>query len=309
MAMHEERIRRMAENGVISATQAEKLLNSVKSFAAQQLPQEVAVFKRPPYVLFGTLAILILVLSAVLGLFLDSNVTEVSNVKDAMNDIGGGGVNKMVLALSAIIIIAIIPIIVWVLSHNSLVSKEEQVIAGWAQVESNYQRRSDLIPELVESVSRYLKHEKETLGEITENRSRQVKIVQDNLNELINTNDESLKLRSSFSGQAPTDQAILEKMGEMEEKIGLGMRRIIAVIEDYPELRSSEQFVTLQAQLEGTENRINVARIRFNDSVREYNSAIRRFPASLIASAGSFKRKAYFKAEVGADKAAPLNFQ
>lgn len=305
--MHEQRIRRMADNGVITAQQAEKLLNSVKSGTAREATP-VTTRQQQPIALYIASGILILVFLIVLGIFLGSSPTEVSNVKDAMHDIGGGGMNKTVLALSAIIIIAVIPLLVWIFTNNSLVSKEERVISSWAQVESNYQRRSDLIPVLVESVSRYLKHEQDTLTEVTESRSQQVKIVQDNLNELIDTNDESVKARKSLAGKVPTDQAVLEKMNEMEENIGLGMRRIIAVIEDYPELRSSEQFITLQAQLEGTENRINVARIRFNETVREYNTAIRRFPGNIVASAGDFKRKAYFKSEAEADQAKPLNF-
>ena len=307
--MHEERIRRMADNGVISAEQAEKLLNSVKPNVVESAGLTGSDSTRPPYALYGVSIILVIIFLIILGLFLSSNVTEVSNVKDAMHDVGGGGMNKTVLALSAIILVVVIPMVIWIVSSNSLVTKEERTIASWAQVESNYQRRSDLIPVLVETVSRYLKHEKETLVEITEKRSQHTKIVQENMNELIDASDESSKLRKSLAGKAPTDQAQLERMSDIEEKIGLNMRRIIAVIENYPDLRSSEQFITLQAQLEGTENRINVARIRFNEAVLEYNSAMRRFPSSLVASAGSFKRKAYFKADTGADKAVPLNIQ
>jgi len=306
--MHEERIKRMAESGFITTEQADKLLKSVKSGTAQVVTPVIAR-RQQPFAAYIASGLLILIVLIVLGIFLVSSPTEVSYVKDAMHDIGGGGMNKAVLALAAIIIIAVIPLVIWIFSHNSLVGKEERVIGSWAQVESNYQRRSDLIPMLVESVSRYLKHEQETLTKITENRSQQIKIVQDNLNELIDVNDESVKIRKSLAGKVPTDQMTLEKMSEMEEKIGLGMRRIIAVIEDYPELRSSEQFITLQAQLEGTENRINVARIRFNETVRDYNTAMRRFPSSLVASAGGFKRKAYFKSEAGADHANSLNFE
>lgn len=307
--MHEERIRRMAENGVITAEQAEKLLRSVQSNAVERAENAATIMHRAPYAVFGVAIVLVLMLLIVLAFFLSTNVTEVSVVKDAMNDVGGGGMNKIVLALSALILVVVMPVIAWVFLNNSLVTKEERVIASWAQVESNYQRRSDLVPVLVESVSRYMQHEKETLTTVTEKRSQAIKLVQDNMNELIDANDESAKLRRARAGKAPTDQAELERMSAIEEKIGMNMRRIIAVVESYPELRSSEQFVTLQAQLEGTENRINVARIRFNENVMEYNSAMRRFPASLVASAGGFKRKAYFKADDGADKAVHLEFK
>lgn len=304
--MHEERIKRMADSGVITAEQAQKLLNSVRN--SHDTSPVAAGHRKPSYFTFAIVAVFVIVLAIILGQFFNSNMSEVSHVNDAMHDIGGGGMNKTVLALAALILLTVIPLGIWIFFHNSLVTKEERVIASWAQVESNYQRRSDLIPVLVESVSRYLQHERDTLGEITEKRSQQMQLIQDNMGELINANDESAKLRKSFSG-APTSQETLQRMSDVEDKIGLNMRKIMAVMENYPELRSSDQFITLQAQLEGTENRINVARIRFNETVFEYNGAIRRFPASFIASAGGFKRKAYFKAEQGADKAQPLDIK
>ncbi len=305
---HEEKINRMLEKGILTTQQADKLRSSIA--AGSTVNTSCPTPEKKSYLIQLGLAVFVLTIIVIIYLVMQmQNVNEVSTVKDAMHDIGGSGMNRVILVISAFIFVLVVPIIIWVLTFNSLVSKEEKVIMSWAQVESNYQRRSDLIPTLVESVSRYMKHEKDTLSEVTEKRGQQFKQVQDNINDLIEDNNKSARVRQSFSGKPPTDQASLEKLNAIEDQIGQTMRKLIMVVESYPDLRSSEQFIALQAQLEGTENRINVARIRFNESVSGYNGAIRRFPGSLVAGVSGFKRKAYFESENGADKAKSLDFK
>jgi LemA protein len=159
--------------------------------------------------------------------------------------------------------------------YNGLVQKEEQVNASWSQVESTMQRKLDLIPNLVKVVKAYAKHEKELLTEIT------------------------LLRANAHTSLAAKDTA---KLASLNSKLNASVMKLFAVAENYPDLKSSEQFLQLQAQIEGSENRINITRMQFNESVGLYNSAIRKMPQSFIASLGSFKKHIYFKAEEKAHK-------
>jgi len=168
------------------------------------------------------------------------------------------------------------------MGYNSLVSKEENVMESWSQVESNLQRKLDLLPNLVKVVKTYAKHEKELLTEITALRS--------NADKLLNEN-ESLP-----------NEAQISKLGKMKQHLDTSLLKLFAVAENYPDLKSSEQFLQLQSQIEGAENRINITRMQFNSSVGGFNSYMRTIPANIIASIGGFQRKAYFKAEDQAHK-------
>ena len=159
--------------------------------------------------------------------------------------------------------------------YNGLVNKQESVNVAWSQVESTMQRKLDLLPNLVKVVKAYAKHEKELLTEITSLRA--------------NAQD---TLVSKDAG----------KLASLNTKLNTSVMKLFAVAENYPDLKSSEQFLQLQAQIEGSENRINITRMMFNDAVGEYNSAIRKMPQRLIASVGGFKKSAYFKAEENAHK-------
>ena len=172
-----------------------------------------------------------------------------------------------------IILLAIILPILWLWgTYNDLITKDQKVEAQWANVESQYQRRSDLIPNLVSSVQGYLRYERELLTQITELRSR---------------------------WQSATTQ---------EDKIAYGtaldsgIGRLLVVVENYPDLKANTAVTQLMDELAGTENRIAVERQRYNDAVRDYNIAIRRFPANLIASNFGFDKKLYFAAEQGAEE-------
>jgi len=172
-------------------------------------------------------------------------------------------------------------------SYNGMVSAEQGVSQNWADVESAYERRSDLIPNLAATVKGYAKHEEETLTKVTEARAgaTQVKVDPSNI--------------------TPEQ---LEKFQQAQAGVGSALGRLLAISENYPDLKANQNFLELQSQLEGTENRINVARNRFNETVGNYNIKIKRFPGSVIAAILGFKEKTYFKAEAGAEKAPQLKF-
>jgi LemA protein len=170
--------------------------------------------------------------------------------------------------------------------HNQLVSRAEGVDAAWAQVESAHQRRADLVPVLVEAVKRHTRHESETLVAVVEARSRAA--------------------RALVSARPPESDAELARLGRAQDDLAKGVARLVAVAEAHPELRSADSFLALEAQLEGAENRIHVARLEFNDAVRAYNSAIQKLPAAWIAQARGLARRAYFASDQGAGRARPL---
>jgi LemA protein len=171
--------------------------------------------------------------------------------------------------------------------YNSMVKLDEQVTSQWAQVENVYQRRVDLIPNLVSSVKGAANFEKETLTQVIEARSKATSI-----------NVDPTKLTPESIAQFQAAQ------GQLGQSLG----RLLATVEAYPELKANQNFLELQAQLEGTENRITVERQKFNTVTQEYNSTIRTFPNNLTAGMFGFKAKGYFQAEAGANKAPKLEF-
>ena len=191
--------------------------------------------------------------------------------------------------LSTIITLAVIGIIIaWgVGRYNAFVTMQENVDNAWGQVENQYQRRLDLIPNLVQTVKEAGIREQENLVGAIEARA---KATQMNIN-AENLTDENLAAFQKAQGE-----------------LGQALNRLMVVVEQYPELKTNQNFLALMDQLEGTENRITYARNLFNDSAKEYNAGIRRFPASVIASLAGFERKPYFKAEEGAEKAPSVDF-
>jgi len=173
--------------------------------------------------------------------------------------------------------------------YNGLVNRSQAVDAQWAQVQNVYQRRADLVPNLVATVSGAANFEKSTLTEITEARASVGKVQ-------INPNS------------APTDPAQLAAFDHAQSQLGSALSRLLVVSENYPNLKATANFQELQAQLEGTENRISVERGRFNDLARDYNSAIKRVPAVFLAGILGFKDKAYFTATPGSDRPPQVQF-
>lgn len=196
---------------------------------------------------------------------------------------------------TVLIVLAILVLIVVVIyggfrnTYNSMVNLDETVNAAWAQVENQYQRRYDLIPNLVETVRGFADQERETLTAVTEARSRAGGVME---------MDESLL----------EDPEAFQRFQEAQSSLGSALQRLLVVTENYPELRSNQNFLTLQDQLEGTENRIAVERRRFNEAARAYNTYIRQFPRVIIANMTGFEAKEYFAATAGAEEAPQVEF-
>lgn len=196
---------------------------------------------------------------------------------------------KIGLGIVAAIILIIVITIGWFVGHyNSLVTLEEQVTQSWSQVENQYQRRTDLIPNLVSTVKGVAEFEKGTFTAVTEARSKvnQINVSSDMLN----------------------DPQAFQKFQSAQNNLGSALSRLLVTVEKYPDLKANENFLQLQAQLEGTENRISVERRNFNQSVQGYNTTIRRFPANFIAGMTGFTQKAYFEAVEGSDVAPKVEF-
>ncbi len=172
-------------------------------------------------------------------------------------------------------------------NYNNMVKMDEGVQAAWAQVENVYQRRADLIPNLVATVKGYAAHEQETLEGVISARSRATQITVDPQNL---TSEE------------------LAKYQKAQGELGSALGKLLAITENYPDLKANRNFLELQAQLEGTENRIAVERKKFNDAAREYNTTIRQFPKNIVASMTGFEKKPYFEAQEGAEQAPKVEF-
>lgn len=191
---------------------------------------------------------------------------------------------------TAIIIIAAVAVILffWVKgAYNGLVKADEQVSAAWAQVENVYQRRADLIPNLVATVKGYAEHESSTLESVLAARARATQMTVD---------------ASDLNAESIAEYQ--DAQGELSQALG----RLLMITENYPDLKANQNFRDLQAQLEGTENRIATERMKFNETARAYNTMVRSFPKNIIASMFNFDTKGYFKAEEGAETAPEVKF-
>lgn len=192
------------------------------------------------------------------------------------------------LILTVVILALIVILAGWGIKvNNNLVVKDEGVKTAWSQVENQYQRRADLIPNLVNTVKGYAAHERETLEAVINARSKATQTTVDPTNMTPEAMQEYMKAQ-----------------GELSQALG----RLMVTVERYPDLKANENFLALQTQLEGTENRISTERMRFNEVTKEYNMYARRFPTSVIANILGFTNKPYFEAEEGAEKAPEVQF-
>lgn len=173
--------------------------------------------------------------------------------------------------------------------RNQMIDLEEDVNSSWAQVQNQYQRRYDLVPNLVETVKGYAEHESEVLQAVTEARAK--------AGGMMNVSPEVLNNPQAFS-----------RFQQAQEGLTSALQRLMVVVERYPNLKANQNFLTLQAQLEGTENRISVERRRFNEMVREYNRYIRKFPQAMVAGMFGFSTKEYFEAAAQAQEAPKVEF-
>ncbi|MEY4385478.1 MAG: hypothetical protein RLY20_761 [Verrucomicrobiota bacterium] len=196
---------------------------------------------------------------------------------------------KLLVVLGVIVGVIVLLVLIAGGSYNKLVRLQTATDGSWAQVQNVYQRRADLIPNLVATVSGAANFEKSTLTEITAARASvgQIKI---------------------DANKAPTDAAALAQFDKAQSGLSSALSRLLVVVEKYPDLKATSNFRDLQAQLEGTENRISVERGRFNETVQAYNAAIRSFPAVLYAGVFGFKERPYFTATAGSEAPPKVNF-
>lgn len=196
--------------------------------------------------------------------------------------------NKALWITLAVVVVLFIAGFSWVKgSYNTMVTQDEGVKTAWSQVENQYQRRMDLIPNLVNTVKGYATHEKETLEGVVSARAEATKTTIDPSN----LTEESMKKFQAAQGE-----------------LSSALSRLMVVLERYPDLKANQNFSELQAQLEGTENRISVERKRFNETAQSYNTYIRSFPTNILAGMFGFQPKAYFSADSGAEKAPKVEF-
>jgi LemA protein len=196
------------------------------------------------------------------------------------------------LGLGCVAVLLVVLVIVGVSlagTYNRLVTLGQEVDKQWAQVENVYQRRADLVPNLVATVRGAAEFEKETLEAVTQARA-------------------SVGRAQITPGAAPTDPAQLAQFEQAQNTLGAALQRLLVVVEKYPELKANANFRDLQAQLEGTENRITVERMRYNETAQAYNTARLRFPTNLMAGMFGFKEKAYFRSAPGSERAPQVQF-
>ena len=193
------------------------------------------------------------------------------------------------LIITIIVVAAVLLLVFWgVGQYNSMVVLDEQVNTSWSQVENQYQRRADLIPNLVETVKGYASHERETLEGVINARAKASQpIVQ--------------------AGDGMTQEQ-LNQFQQAQGDLTSALNKLMVVVERYPELKADENFRQLQAQLEGTENRITTARMDFNNEAQQYNTKVRRFPTNIFAGIFGFRQRPYFQAEAGAEQAPQVKF-
>lgn len=191
--------------------------------------------------------------------------------------------SRIIMAVAAMIMVSSLSSC----NYNKLVEQQQGVDQAWAQVENQYQRRADLIPNLVNTVKGYSSHEEETLTKVTEARAKatSINISADNLTE-----------------------ENLARFQEAQNELSSALKSLLAVSEAYPDLKANENFLALQSQLEGTENRIATERKRYTEAVMEYNTSIAKFPTNIYAGWFGFEKKPQFRAAAGADKAPEVNF-
>lgn len=196
---------------------------------------------------------------------------------------------KIIGAVLGAALVAVLAVALWAVgAYNGIVGRNEGVSTAWAQVENQYQRRADLVPNLVEVVKGSSKFEKDTLTAVVEARAKvgQLTVGKDVLQ----------------------DPAAFKKFEEAQGGLSSALSRLMVVVEKYPELKSTQGFRDLQVQLEGTENRVAVARMDFNHAAQDYNTSIKRFPGSIVAGFGGFKERPYFSAAPEAAKAPAVKF-
>jgi len=193
------------------------------------------------------------------------------------------------LSIAGVLIFFVILLFSWGISvYNTLVTMDEQVTSSWSQVQNQYQRRADLVPNLVNTVKGVANFEKETYTAVTEARSK--------VNQI------------NMSPEILNNPQMFQQFQQAQDGLSSALSRLLVTVEAYPQLKANENFLQLQSQLEGTENRISVERKKFNESVQSYNTRLRKFPGSIIAGFTGFSQKQYFKASEAAQQVPQVQF-
>jgi LemA protein len=295
-------MQRIVQRGLLTGEEAERLQRSLDDQARDA--ETLAKARTKPqrkrfYHLLGLCAIFLLLGMFAGYLLVEQSVTEqtasaANQLTAPKADIGARPVDLSVLneerrqtmakttrlsgAVLFLIIAAIVAVLLMVL-YNSLIDSRERVNAGWAQVENVYQRRLDLVPVLIDGVETYMEHERETLQALTEARAN------------------ALGVNQMLGGQAPQSADQMRTLEASQGKLQSALARLFAVVENYPDLKASQNFLTLQDQIEGTENRIAMERRHYNEFARAYNAKVLKFPTNLVAGMMDFTGKPYFEAE------------
>ena len=302
LGIERERLERMVSKGLLTAEEAARLATSLDELAARDaapLGSSSGGRNRRLVSLLGICALFTL-LGLLAGLWLQGPASQPATVPEAQptHESGDGkptrpidlnalseersrtmaGTAKLSGAVMFLIIAAVIAGLLMAL-YNRLIDSRESVNAGWAQVENVYQRRLDLVPVLIDAVQTYMEHERDTLQALTEARA------------------DALAVTGTLGGQPPQNAQQMQALESAQGEVQSAMARFFAVVENYPELKASQNFLTLQDQIEGTENRIAMERRQYNEFVRAHNARVLKFPTNIVAGIMDFTGKPYFQAE------------
>jgi len=298
-----ERVERLLAAGKLTAEEAERLRDSLAARAEREAPLRAAARprdRRRLLLMIGGLAVFFLLGAATHYLFSDvagsgvgppasTESTPSAMPEGRLIDLSGLSgersttMNRSLTLSLGIVTVGVLAVLAGLLVffYNGLISAREQVNAGWAQVENVYQRRLDLVPLLVDAVQTYTEHERETLAELTQARANAVQV-------------------SGAIGGAPQTAGQLQAIEAAQGEVASALARLFAIVESYPELKASRNFLSLQDQIEGTENRVAMERRGYNEFSRRYNTRLQTFPGNIVADMMGFEAKPYFEAEAKA---------
>jgi LemA protein len=298
-----ERVERLLAEGKLTAEEAARLKDSLAAHAKREAPLRAATSprdRRRLWLMIASLTVFFLLGAASHYLFSDVAGTVVTPPPatesttsalpegrlidlSALSEERSTTMNRSLPLSLGIVTVGILAVLaaLLVFFYNGLVGAREQVNAGWAQVENVYQRRLDLIPLLVDTVQTYTEHERETLAELTQARANAVQI-------------------SGAIGGAPQTAGQLQAIEAAQGEVESALARLFAIVENYPDLKASRNFLSLQDQIEGTENRVAMERRNFNEFSRRYNTRLQTFPGNIVADMMGFEAKPYFEAEAKA---------
>ncbi len=301
----DNRVDRMLANGKLTAEEAKRLRSSLAAHVEREVPLHAATTpreRRRLWLLIGSLAAFFLLGAATHYLLSDlagSGVALMSSTESTTSVLPEGRLidlsdlpeersttmNRSLPLFYGIVILGMLAVLAGLLVffYNGLVGAREQVNSGWAQVENVYQRRLDLVPLLVDAVQTYTEHERETLTELTQARANALQV-------------------SGAIGDAPQTVEQFKALEASQSEVESALARLFAIVEDYPDLKASRNFLSLQDQVEGTENRVAMERRNFNEFSRRYNTRLQTFPGNIVADMMGFEAKPYFEAEAKALK-------